>query len=307
MPVTQVEQHHRLTYGNSVTMVAQQTTIPIAGAVTTVPASGEAMSATDLYAAGEYTYGEDRGRRNPENPVSGTRRWLIRPEEIESGQYIDDEDKFDTAMDPTSNFVKVHTARVIRGRQDRIIGVRKVDNTFVVTDGGILGNAIEGKRPGASGTALPAGQIIPVGGTGLTLSKLMDAQETLQTADFGIEDDDPLYALISPKQVRNLLDIAAASTVPLNAFQIQQLQTGKPTGLMGLTWIVSNRVPKDSAGNWLVPVWSKANIVEGVWAEIAGDMWNDSGAKNKPYVHVGTRRDTVRLQDKGVIAITCLA
>ena len=306
MPVTQVEQHHRLTYNNSVTMVAQQMTIPIVETVTTMPASGEAMSASDLVAPGEYAYGEDRARRNPELPVVGTRRWLIRPEAIESGGYIDEEDKFDMATDPTSTFVKVHTQRVIRGRQDRILGVRRSDaGVYTVTDGGILGNAIEGKRPGSSGTALPAGQIIAVGGTGLTLDKLRTAKLTLQQADFGIDDDDPLYGLISPKQSDDLLAIAVASGAALNAFAIDQLIMGKPTPLMGIKWILSNRVPKDSAGNWLVPIWSKRNIVEGVWQEIQGDMWNDTAAKNKPYVYVSTRRDVVRLQDKGVVAITC--
>lgn len=307
MPIaTLVEQHHKLTYANSVTMVAQQMRNPLADAVTTVSAKGEAMSATDLIGTVEYIYTEERSRTNVENPVSGTRRWLIRPPEMASGQYIDDEDKFDMAMDPTSNFVKAHTQAVIRGCMDRIVGVRKQNGIYTVSDGGILGNTIEGKRPGSSATFLPAGQIIAAGGTGLTIDKLRTAILTLNQADFGLDDMDPLYCLISPVQKDNLIAIAQASTTPLNAFNIEQLKTGKPTTLMGITWIVSNRVPKDSAGAWLCPVWAKSNIVEGVWQDIVGDVWNDPHARNKPYVQVTTRRDVVRLQDKGVIAITCV-
>jgi hypothetical protein len=307
MPIaTLVEAHHKLTYSNSVTMVAQQMRNPLADAVTTVAASGEAMSATDLIGVVEYVYGEERSRTNVENPVSGTRRWLIRPPEIKSGQYIDEEDKLDMAMDPTSNFVKAHTQAVIRGCMDRLVGVRKLAGVYTVSDGGILGNAIEGKRPGTSGTALPAGQIIAAGGTGLTIDKLRTAILTLNQADFGLEDTDPLYCLISPVQKDNLIAIAQASTTPLNAFNIEQLKSGKPTSLMGINWIVSNRVPKDGAGAWLCPVWAKSNIVEGVWTEIEGSVWNDPHADNKPYVRVRTRRDVVRLQDKGVIAITCV-
>lgn len=307
MPIASlVEPHHRLMYADSVTMVAQQTRNPLMDTVTTIAAKGEAQSATDFLNAVEYVYGEERSRRNVENPVSGTRRWLIRPPEIKSGQYIDDEDKFDTARDPTSDFVKAHTMAVLRGCMDRIMGVRKIDGVFTVTDGGILGNAIEGKRPATSGTALPGSQVIAAGGTGLTIDKLRGAILALNNADFGLEDDDPLYCAISPTQKDNLIAIAQASTTPLNAFNIEQLKTGKPTSLMGVTWITTNRVPKDAAGAWLCPIWSKRNIVEGVWEEINGDMWNDTNADNKPYVRVRTRRDVVRLQDKGVIAITCV-
>lgn len=300
-----VEQHHKLMYAASVQMVAQQKKNLLESAVTVIPARGEAQSATDLLNAGEYAYGEDRSRRNPEMPVSGSRRWLVRPPVIESGQYIDDEDKFATATDPTSQFVQVHTARVIRGMQDRIMGIRRVDGVFTVTDGGILGSSIEGKRPGAA-TGLPAGQIIAHGGTGLTIDKLRTAKLALQKADFGIEDDDPLYAVITPDQSDDLIAIAQASTTPLNAFNIEELRTGKPRSLMGITWIMTNRVPLNAAGTHrLIPVFSKKNIVVGDWQGIKGDMWNDTAAKNKPYVYVSAYRDAVRVEDKGVVAIEC--
>lgn len=307
MPIaTLVEQHHRLTYSNNVVMVAQQLGNPLAATVTSIRATGEAMSAGDMLNAVEYVYGEERSRTNVENPLAGSRRWLIRPPEIKSGQYIDDEDKFDMAMDPTSNFVTGHTRAVIRGCMDRIMGVRKLAGAYSVVDGGILGNAIEGKRPGTSGIALPGSQIIPVGSTGLTVDKMRTAILTLNQADFGLEDDDDLYCAISPVQKDNLIAIAQASTTPLNAFNIEQLKNGKPTSLMGLNWIVSNRVPKDASGNSLCPIWAKSNIVEGVWQDIEGDVWNDTHADNKPYVRVRTRRDVARLQDKGVVVMTCL-
>lgn len=301
-----LEQHQRLAYSDNVAMVAQQMKNPLASLVTSIPAKGEAQSATDYLNAVDYQYGEERTRRNIENNVTGTRRWLIRPPVMKSGQYIDDEDKIDMLRDPTSDLVRAHTVAVLRGCMDRIVGVRKVNGAYVVTDGGILGSAIEGKRPGTSGVALPGSQIIPAGGTGLTIDKLRVAILTLQQADFGLEDDDPLYCLIAPKQRDNLIAIAQASSTPLNAFSIQQLQDGKPTPLLGITWVTSNRVPKNTAGTADVcPVWTKRNVVEGVWEEVNGEVWNDTHADNKPYARVQTRRDVVRLQDKGVIGIEC--
>ena len=304
-PALAVSDHFRLMYASSVTMVAQQTRNALEGAVTPISATGEAQSVTDLMAPLEYQYGEDRSRRNPENLVTGTRRWVTRPPVIESGQYIDKEDKFATATDPTSNFVTVHTRAVLRGKQDRILGIRKnPDGTFSVADGGIFGYSTEGKR-GTTQTALPASQYVPVGTTGLTLDKLRLAKLALQKADFGIEDDDQLYGLISPTQGDNLLSIAAQAMNNVVGFNIEQLRSGKPTPLMGINWIMTNRLPVDAAASRLCPIFSKKNIIAGIWQDVKGDAWNDSHAKNLPYVYVSAYIDCVRVQDKGVIVIEC--
>lgn len=306
-----VEQHHRLMYADSVTMVAQQMKNPIANAVTVIPADGEAKSVTDLLGTVEYMRGEARSRRNPENPVGGTRRWVVYQPAIESGQYIDKEDKFKTATDPTSNIVRAHVAAVERGRADVMFGVEKNSSgAYVIAGGGVLGNSREGKTPGAT-TALPAGQYLASDANGLTLDKLRAAVKLLKKADFGIDAAlDPLYGAITPEQEDNLLGIAAASGVNLNAFTIEQLKSGKPTMLMGITWILTNRLPvgltgAPGAGKRLIPIWAKSNIIVGEWQATQGDMWNDTSAKNLPYAYVSTYLDAVRAQDKGVVVIPC--
>jgi len=285
-------------------MVAQQKRDPFAAAVTDEMAKGEAQSTNDIYDAGEYAYGEDRSRRNPEMPVTGSRRWLIRPPVIESGQYIDHEDKFATATDPTSSIVTIHTNRVRRGKADRTMGIRKIDGVYQVADGGILGYATEGKRAETK-LALPASQYVPVGTTGLTIAKLREAKLALKLAEFGMEDDDPLFCVITPNQEDDLLAIAEASATPLNAFNIDQLREGKPGRLMGVTWIMTNRVAVNDAEDRLCPIFSKSNISRGIWQDIMGDMWNDTSAKNKPYAYVNAYIDCVRNQDKGVVVIEC--
>lgn len=299
-----VEAHHKLMYANSVKMVAQQKRNPLLGAVTEIPASGEAQSVADLIGAIEYLYGEERSRVNVENPAGKSRRWCVMPPEIESGQYITKEEKFRTATDPTSNYVVAHTKAVLRGRADRVVGIRKVDGEYVVSEGGILGIAREGKTPG-TGMPLPTSQYVPVGVTGLTLDKLRDGVKQLKKDDFGLEDDDQLFGLITPEQEDNLLDIVAATGASLNSFQVEQLKSGKPTMLMKTTWIVTNRLPKNDAGNRLCPIFSKANIIAALWQDVQGAMWNDTHAKNLPYCHVGAYVDCVRAEDKGVIVIEC--
>lgn len=307
-----VEQHHKLMYANSVQMIAQQMRNPIMDAATIVPASGEAMSVRDLVGQVNYVRGEARTRRNVENPVSGSRRWVVYdPEnEIKSGQYIDREDKFKTATDPTSNFVKAHTAAVTRGQMDQLLGIEPESGVFRISRGGLYGIAREGKTPGV-GTPLPASQYLNSDSDGLTLAKLIKAVETLNLADFGIDTElDPLYGLISPKQKSNLLSIAAATSANINAFDVKQLESGKPTMLMGVNWILSNRVPvgradRPGSNRRLCGIWSKSNLIGGEWEALFGAMWNDTSADNLPYVRVRTNLDAVRAEDKGVVIIPC--
>lgn len=302
-----VQQHHKLQYAASVQMVAQQNKNPLEGTVTEIPATGEAQSIADLMGVLEYQRGERRSRRNPENRPKNTRRWAVMPPPIESGDYIYKEDKFATATDPTSNYVTAHTKAVLRGKMDTIVGVSKgEDGNYYVTDGGILGIAREGKTPG-TGAPLPQSQYIAHGNLGLTIEKLRVARKKLKKAEFGIEDDDQLYGLITPDQEDDLIAIAQQSGPALNVFSIEQLKTGRPTPLLGITWIVSNRVPlKAVGGPRLIPIWSKNNIINARWQGIEGQMWNDSSAKNLPYVYVSSYFDTVRAQDQGVVVIECV-
>lgn len=301
-----VEDHHRLTYQGNVRMVAQQMRNPLRTAVTVVTATGEAQSVADLLGRKEYQRGEDRSRRNPENRANRSRRWLVRPTVIEDGEYIDKADKFDMAMDPTGHIVRNSVVTVERGVFDTILGISpQGDGTFAVDGSGILGIATEGKRGGAQVT-LPAANFEPAAAAGLTLDKLRNTKKALNKAEFGMEDDDTLYCAITPEQVDDLLGIAAATGLNLNAFSVEQLRTGKPTTLVGFTWIITNRLPIDETGARMCPVWAKSNVVLGLWQDVEGDMWNDSSAKNLPYVYTSAYPDCVRIEDDGVRVISCV-
>lgn len=300
-----VEAHHRLKYSDNVQMVAQQKQNHLRSAVTEVPASGEAQSVADLLGRTEYKRGEDRSRRNPEITPNRSRRWLVRPLVLEHGDYIDTVDKFDMAMDPTSHLTTNSVTTVERGVFDTILGIApKSGGGFEISGSGILGVATEGKR-GTKTMDLPAGNFHAAAASGMTLDKLRAVRKALKKAEFGMEDDDPLYAAISPDQEDDLIGIAAQTDQTLNAFAVEQLKSGKPTMLMGINWISTNRLPHDSDGNRLCPVWSKKNIAFGVWQDVNGTMWNDTHAKNLPYYYTSAYVDAVRIEDAGVRVIRC--
>lgn len=305
-----VEQHHKLQYAASVQMVAQQMKNPLDATVTEVSASGEAQSVSDLLGEISYQRGEKYGRRNPENRGLATRRWAVMPGPIESGDYIYKEEKFATATDPTSAYVRNHTRAVLMGKFDTILGVTEISKgNFQIDQGGILGIAREGKTPG-TGTPLPASQYIPHdltgASSGLSLEKLRYARKTLKKNEFGIEDDDQLFGLITPEQEDDLIAIAQEAGPSLNSFNIEQLKSGKATPILGITWTVTNRLPlKATGGPRLCPIWSKQNIINARWQGIKGEMWNDGSNKNLPYAYVDAYFDAVRAQDKGVMVVEC--
>lgn len=301
-----VEQHHKTMYAENVAMVAQQNKSHIRGAVTEVSASGETMSVSDLVGKVEAEEVDGRDRRNMDNRPKNTRRWLVFPPKIKSGQYVDSIDKMKMAMDPMGMITRSHTSGVIRRIDQRILGVRKDANgVYRVDEGGVLGSATEGKRGGEKST-LPASCYTAAGGTGLTLEKLIGAIERLKSDEFGMEDDDPMYAAISPADVTDLLEIALATKQSLNAFDVEALKTGKPTGLMGLTWIVSNIQAKDGTDR-LIPIWSKRNVIAGFWQDVRGRMWSDTSADDTPYCVVDAYVDATRAEDLGVHVIKAAA
>lgn len=299
-----VQEHEQIRFANNVRMVAQQRMNPVRGAVTEMAASGAAIRVADLLAQVSYLKKEDRSRRNPENPMGRSNRWLVRPEGMDSGEYIDKEDRFELAMDPSSQLVRGHTLALTRGFADRIFGVEPNGaGGFQIAYGGIMGRAVSGPTRSTI-TDLSTDNYIPHNSEGFTTEKARAAQEAMEIADFGLEDDDQTYCAITPKQKTDLINLALEAKESQVQFQIEAIRSGKPTTLLGINWIFTNRLPKTGTTRYC-PMWTKANVVAGLWQDIQGAIWNDTSAKNLPYVYVDGYIDATRIEDAGVRIIEC--
>lgn len=296
---TRVEAHHQLGLSNAVQLALQQMGSKLRPFITEKPASGEAIPATDLIEAVVAQRGNGRRRSNIENPVARSRRWLVYREPIETGQYLDKEDKFRSAMDPTSEIVQAHTSAMGRGIDDLILGI---DNVGAVTEGGIFGAVGEGKRNTATST-LPAANITVHGGTGLTLAKLRKARKTLALGEVDM-DRTRLVMAITASQADDLLGVVEATSSSLNAFDQAQLVDGKVSRLLGFDFVHINRLPL-SGTTRSCPVWVPDMIKLGVWQDVQSNIWNDTAARNTPYMHIDAYMDCARAQDGGVHVIEC--
>ena len=90
---------------------------------------------------------------------------------------------------------------------------------------------------------LPASQIIPHGGSGLTKAKLITAREILDANEVGDIMENPRYWPVSSKQVTDLLNITEVGSADYNTVKV--LVDGKVATFMGFKFIPLERLRAD--------------------------------------------------------------
>lgn len=120
---------------------------------------------------------------------------------------------------------------------------RLVDDTIITS----LGSAVQTGEDGTTNTAFPAGNVVAVdyvdsgvaANSNFPLQKMTRINEIFNEADVdpGLEK----YAVIGPKQVSALQRLPEYQSMDTNAKR--GLMTGQPTPFLGLTFILSNRLP----------------------------------------------------------------
>ncbi|SFI60751.1 phage capsid protein [Albimonas pacifica] len=302
MPFDQlVEAHHRTTFKATFELALQQNGSKLRPHVGETACSGEGATAADIIGKVDYQRGSGRRRSNIENVPGRTRRWHVFPDPLETGQYLDSVDKFRMIEDPTSKLMMAHTAAIGRGIDDIILGINP-DGTLY--QGGILGPISEGKQPGSGTKALPSAQVTVHGGTGLTIEKLRKARKRLGLDENDLDRVTPIMA-ITMNQDDDLLGIVESASANLNMLEQPHIVDGKVTRLMGFQFVRINRLPKLQTNVRSCPVWIKDMVELGVWQDVKPDMWNDTHARNTPYMHADAWMDCVRIQDEGVHVAEC--
>lgn len=107
----------------------------------------------------------------------------------------------------------------------------------VATQGGMRGAALTGESGTGTPAALPAGQKIAHGGTGLTLAKILSAASLLNAAEADMEGR---FAVINSAGLEDLLGIQQLTSSDYNAVKL--LMTGEINTFMGFQWSLYNFV-----------------------------------------------------------------
>ncbi len=143
-----------------------------------------------------------RTSRHADTPIVDTphSRRMVTLSDYEYADLIDDQDKVRMLIDPTSTYSPAAAAAMGRAMDDVIISAA-------------LGSAKTGKD-GSTTTSFLAANQIAVGGTGLTLAKLIQAKEKLDAGD--VDPSIPRYIAVSPKQITDLLGDTEVTSADYN-------------------------------------------------------------------------------------------
>jgi hypothetical protein len=241
-------------YTANLRLLAQQRGSKLRNLVSNDSHTGEAAT-VDQVGEAEVETKDGRHTKTPHNPIDTDRRFVY-PETVHTATPIDTSDLAESLSDPRGKYVMA---------QGMALG-RTIDSK-IITAG--LGTARKGKS-GATSVALPNSQKIVAGGVGLTADKLRKAKNKFLANDVDL-DIEQLFGAISPDQLETLEQSVEYGSADYNA--LRPLMDGKPVPFLGITLMVSTRLPGAPKGvnpgtSQSAMLWVPSGVHFGLWEDI---------------------------------------
>ena len=215
-------------YSNNVQMLSQQKGSLLRSAVDVETVVGK-NSFFDQVGVASAVKRLTRHADTPQMDTPHARR-RVSLSDYEYSDLIDNQDKIRTLIDPTSAYATAAAYALGRAQDDEIIAA-------------LSGTAYTGET-GSTATILPSAQKITEAGTdGLTIAKLRNAKEILDSAS--VDPSIPRYIAVSPKQITDLLGTTEVTSSDFNT--VKALANGEVNSFLGFNFIVSNRLDISSS------------------------------------------------------------
>jgi hypothetical protein len=200
---------------------------------------------------------------------------------------IDDSDKVRLLISPQSEYAKAGAYAMGRTMDDVIIAAA-------------TGNAFGGVS-GGSTIALPAGQKIAHGSTGLTIAKLITAKEKLDAAN--VDPDEARVLVCSAKQISDLLGTTQITSADFNS--VKALVQGDIDTFMGFRFIRSERLGLDGNSNRQVLAFTNTSIGLALGKDIQTKISERADKNYSTQVYLCMTIGATRVEDEKVIEIAC--
>ena len=200
---------------------------------------------------------------------------------------IDDSDKVRLLISPQSEYAKAGAYAMGRTMDDVIIAAA-------------TGNAFGGVS-GGSTIALPAGQKIAHGSTGLTIAKLISAKEKLDAAN--VDPDEARTLVCSAKQISDLLGTTQITSSDFNS--VKALVQGDIDTFMGFRFIRSERLGTDSNGNRQVLAFTNTSMGLALGKDIQTKISERADKNYSTQVYLCMTIGATRVEDEKVLEIAC--
>tara|TARA_Y100001972_G_scaffold63428_1_gene77482 strand:- start:804 stop:1667 length:864 start_codon:yes stop_codon:yes gene_type:complete len=210
-------------YSNNVAMLSQQKGSLLRGSVDTESIVGK-NAFFDQVGVATAVKRTTRHGDTPQIDTPHSRR-RVSMVDYEYADLIDNQDKVRTLIDPTSSYALAAAYALGRAMDDEIISAAS-------------GTAFTGET-GSTSTVLPSAQKITESGTdGLTIAKLRNAKEIMDSAS--VDPSIPRYLVVGPKQISDLLGTTQVTSSDFNT--VKALANGEVNTFLGFNFIVSNRL-----------------------------------------------------------------
>jgi len=207
----------------------------------------------------------------------------------EYADLIDDPDKVQMLIDPTSTYANAAAYAIGRAMDDSIIAAA-------------LDSASTGKA-GATSTALPAGQKVAVGSpaTGLTIAKLVSAKKILDQNN--VDPSIKRFIAVHPEQVEDLLNSTTVTSSDFNT--VKALVQGDINTFLGFEFITSTRLATDSSDHRKVFAWAEDGIKLAVGKDLKTEIGPRADKSYSTQVYVCASFGATRMEEEKVVQILC--
>ncbi len=231
-----------------------------------------------------------RTSRHADTPLIDTphSRRMVTMSDYEYADLIDDQDKVRLLVDPTSTYSRAAAAAMGRAMDDVIISAA-------------LGTALTGKDGGTSTSFDTSNNQIAAGATGLTLAKLIEAKEILDSGD--VDPSIPRYIAVSPKQISNLLNSTTVTSSDFNT--VKALAMGEINSFVGFNFIVTNRLGVDGSSNRRVIAFAMDGIKLAIGREPTARIDERADKSYATQIYYAMTLGATRMEEKKVVEILC--
>lgn len=226
----------------------------------------------------------DRHGDTPLDNTPHSRRWGF-IQDYDVADLIDRQDRVKLLIDPQSSYTIKHSGVMGRTMDDVIITAMR-------------GSAATG-RDGAGSQALPASQKIAHGGTGMTLSKLIEAKEILDANE--VDPMIPRYMAVNARGISQLLEDEKLTSADYNT--VRALQRGTLDEFMGFTFIRLERLPDDGAGNTFALAYAGLATVMGIAARPSTIVAPRPDKRMAQQLYTWGSWGAVRVEDEMVVEV----
>jgi hypothetical protein len=281
---TQITTAFSQQFSTNVQLLSQQTGSILRGGVSEESVTGEKAFFDQVGAAAAVK----RTSRHQDTPMVDTphSRRMVTMDAYEWADLIDDADKVQMLIDPTSTYARAAAAAMGRAMDDAIIAAA-------------TGTSLTGKA-GASSTTMLAANQIANGSADMSVAKLIEAKKIL---DLGSVDPSiPRHIALGPDQIEALLNTTSVTSSDFNT--VKALVQGEINTFMGFQFHVTTRLAK--SGNIRTCfAWAEDGLKLAVGKDVTSRIDERSDKSYSTQVYYCAQFGATRMEEEKVVQIDC--